>query len=126
MDLGFLEGLPEEAAREVHEYLRGFRREFSRSLVDSALAQEGTEFQREIWKAIAYIPYGAVRTYGEVAYFIGRPGAARAVGTACGRNKWPIIIPCHRVVGSGGIGGYALGVEMKKRLLKLEGVSYDM
>jgi methylated-DNA-[protein]-cysteine S-methyltransferase len=66
------------------------------------------------------IPYGVVRSYGELALRAGYPRAARAVGTVCRTNKYPIIIPCHRVVGANGLGGYAYGSEMKKELLRLE------
>lgn len=85
-------------------------------------APRGTGFERMVWRALRDIPCGAVRTYGEVASAIGMPGAARAVGRACGANPVPIIIPCHRVVRSDGtLGGYSGGLWIKKALLEVEG-----
>jgi O-6-methylguanine DNA methyltransferase len=86
------------------------------------LEQKGTEFQKAVWREILKIPFGEVRSYGEIAAGIGNPNAVRAVGTACGRNKCPIVIPCHRVVAKSGIGGYEFGVKVKRKLLELEGV----
>ena len=81
----------------------------------------GTPFQLAVWEAIAAIPYGESRSYGDIARIIGRPGAARAVGGACNRNPVPIIIPCHRVVGSdGSLTGFGGGLDIKSRLLILE------
>lgn len=81
----------------------------------------GTEFQRAVWTALASIPYGETRTYTWVAREIGRPGAVRAVGRACGQNPVAIIVPCHRVIGvDGGLTGYAGGMECKRSLLTLE------
>ncbi|HZG57919.1 methylated-DNA--[protein]-cysteine S-methyltransferase [Paenibacillus sp.] len=83
----------------------------------------GTAFQREVWTALADIPYGETRTYGEVASAIGRPRATRAVGAANGRNPLPVLLPCHRVVGADGtMTGYRGGLAMKKRLLAIEGI----
>lgn len=83
-----------------------------------------TPFQREVWRATRLIPYGETRSYQWVAEQIGKPGAARAVGQALGKNPLPIIMPCHRVLASGGgLGGYSGGLEMKKLLLALETVS---
>jgi methylated-DNA-[protein]-cysteine S-methyltransferase len=81
----------------------------------------GTTFQRRVWQAMCEIPYGHTRTYGELAATAG--GVARAVGVACGANPIPILIPCHRVVGGNGLGGYSGdgGVETKVALLRLEG-----
>ena len=90
-------------------------------MFDVPLAPSGTPFQQEVWRALELIPYGETRTYSQVAESIGRPGAARAVGSANNANPIPIIIPCHRVVpASGGIGGYAFGPDMKTYLLQLE------
>jgi O-6-methylguanine DNA methyltransferase len=81
----------------------------------------GTAFQCRVWEELTRIPYGSTRTYGEVAKAIGKPGAARAVGTACGSNPGPLIVPCHRVVrGGGALGGYGLGLPRKKALLAME------
>jgi O-6-methylguanine DNA methyltransferase len=82
----------------------------------------GTDFDRAVWKALRRIPTGRTRTYGEVARRAGRPRAARAVGNACGRNPVPVVVPCHRVVAAGGIGGFGLGLGLKRRLLALEGI----
>jgi O-6-methylguanine DNA methyltransferase len=114
--------LPDEMLPEVLEFLDGARREFSRGLMDAALAQKGTEFQRAVWRAIAEIPFGETASYKQIAARVGRPNAVRAVGTACGKNAFPIVIPCHRVVASNGLGGYAFGLPMKKKLLALEGM----
>ncbi|SMC25405.1 methylated-DNA-[protein]-cysteine S-methyltransferase [Desulfacinum hydrothermale DSM 13146] len=81
----------------------------------------GTAFQREVWRQLRRIPYGATRTYQEVAQAMGRPKAVRAVGQACGRNPIPILVPCHRVVARSGLGGFSSGLDIKKRLLRLEG-----
>jgi O-6-methylguanine DNA methyltransferase len=81
----------------------------------------GTDFQQQVWRAIAAIPSGQTRTYGELAEAIGRPRAVRAVGTACGRNPLPLFIPCHRVVAaSGGLGGFSAGLAWKLLLLRAE------
>lgn len=83
---------------------------------------QATPFQRRVWRELQRIPYGEVRSYGDVARSLGQPGASRAVGTACGRNPIPLFIPCHRVIGSGGaLGGFSCGLDVKRRLLRLEG-----
>lgn len=106
-----------EATRQLGEYFAGERTEF-----DLPLNAVGTEFQRKVWAALAEIPYGETRTYGEIAVELARPSASRAVGAAVGRNPISIVVPCHRVVGSDGrITGYAGGVERKEYLLALEG-----
>ena len=85
----------------------------------------GTEFQKKVWSQIRHIPPGKVLTYGEVAKLVGCPGAARAVGSAMKSNKLPILVPCHRVVSSSGLGGYSAhgGLRTKKKLLDAEGLS---
>ena len=91
---------------------------------DLDIDPEGTGFEIKVWRALSRIPYGETRSYGEVAAELGIKGGARAVGGACGKNPLPIIVPCHRVVGALGLGGYspyAGGVETKKFLLRLEG-----
>jgi methylated-DNA-[protein]-cysteine S-methyltransferase len=86
-----------------------------------ALDLQGSDFQRRVWRALLDIPWGEVRTYGEVAAALGAPGAARAVGAANGRNPVAVLVPCHRVVGAGGrLGGYSGGLELKRRLLAHE------
>ena len=82
-----------------------------------------TPFRKKVWQALQAIPYGRVRSYGWVARKIGKPGAARAVGAACGANPVPLLVPCHRVVaGDGSLGGFSGGLPNKRRLLKLEGI----
>ncbi len=84
----------------------------------------GSPFQRSVWEELLKIPKGATLTYGEVALRVGRPGAARAVGQAVGSNPIPLLIPCHRVVGSnGGLGGFGGGLPLKTTLLRQEGVA---
>jgi O-6-methylguanine DNA methyltransferase len=85
---------------------------------------EGTDFQRQVWDQLTRIPTGQAKSYGEIAEALGKPGAARAVGTACGANPIPVIIPCHRVLASSKrIGGFSGGLEWKRRLLQAEGVT---
>lgn len=82
----------------------------------------GTDFQQSVWRAICAIKRGGVMSYGALARHLGKPGAARAVGAACGANPLPLLIPCHRVVTSSGhLGGYAFGLELKRKLLRSEG-----
>jgi methylated-DNA-[protein]-cysteine S-methyltransferase len=86
-----------------------------------ALDLRGSEFQLEVWHALLQIPWGELRTYGEVAAALGRPGAARAVGAANGQNPVAILVPCHRVVATGGgLGGYGAGLAVKRELLAHE------
>ena len=88
---------------------------------------EGTDFQRRVWKEISKIPFGETRTYKDLAIAIGKPYSSRAVANACGKNPYPVIIPCHRVIRSDGkLGGYSGvgGVKKKKELLKLENVKF--
>ncbi|MHB8986877.1 MAG: methylated-DNA--[protein]-cysteine S-methyltransferase [Eubacteriales bacterium] len=80
-----------------------------------------TPFQKQVLKAVRGIPYGAVLAYGEVARLVGRPGAARAVGGVMRANRTPLIVPCHRVVASGGLGGFGCGIALKRYMLELEG-----
>ena len=104
------------AATQLTEFLAGTRREF-----DLPLRPAGTQFQQDAWAALLDIPYGQTRTYRDQAAAIGRPSAVRAVGAANGRNPIPLVIPCHRVIGSGGaLTGYAGGTDLKSRLLDLE------
>lgn len=93
--------------------------------LEEAWDQEvGTPFQKAVWRSIQGIPRGQTRSYGQVAQAIGRPGAARAVGRALASNPLPLLVPCHRVVGAdGSLCGFAWGLELKRRLLALEGVS---
>ena len=106
-----------EPVRQLAEYFAGERRDF-----DLRLAPEGTPFERSVWEELRRIPFGETRSYGEIAQAIGRPGAARAVGRANGANPIPIVVPCHRVIGSdGSLTGFGGGLEAKSRLLEIEG-----
>ena len=89
----------------------------------SPFVEKGTDFQRRVWNRIAEIPYGETISYGELAQALGNPGAARAVGQACNANPLPLIVPCHRVRGSAGVGGFAGGGAAKRYLLDLEGMA---
>lgn len=118
-----------EAPETFARLIRAFERYFSgrRVVIRARLDLTGaTAFQKRVWTAAAAIPYGTVRTYGQIAREMGMPGASRAVGRALGMNPLPIIIPCHRVIRSdGGMGGFsaAQGIKMKRVLLSLEGLS---
>lgn len=109
--------------RDIEERLKAY---FNGERVDFPVdidIQDRTDFQQAVWRKTASIPYGERRTYGWVARAIGKPQSARAVGQALAQNPLPIVIPCHRVVGSKGLGGFSGGVEMKKSLLELEAAS---
>ncbi len=107
----------EQAADQLAAYFSGTRRSF-----DLPLDPRGTEFQRRVWLTLADIPYGQTISYADLARWVGRPTAYRAVGQANGANPLPIVLPCHRVVASGGgLGGYGGGLELKRSLLALEG-----
>ncbi len=85
--------------------------------------QRGTPLQRQYWQLIREIPYGEIRTYGELARALGRPRAARAIGQCNAHNPWSIVVPCHRVIGANAsLTGYGGGLEVKRRLLELEGI----
>lgn len=104
-------------AQQLSEYFSGHRRTF-----DIPLALRGTEFQLAVWNELLRVPYGDTITYAELASRIGRPAAIRAVGAANGANPIPVIVPCHRVIGSNGtLTGYGGGIERKQWLLTHEG-----
>jgi methylated-DNA-[protein]-cysteine S-methyltransferase len=106
----------ENACRQLAEYFAGERKDF-----DLPLSLAGTEFQVEVLEALQTIPYGETTSYGAIAKQIGRPKAVRAVGAANGRNPIPIIVPCHRVIGtSGDLTGFGGGLDTKAELLRLE------
>ena len=106
----------DEAIRQLSAYFRGALRRF-----DLPLAPAGTAFQQAVWTALGEIPFGETVSYGALARQIGRPRAVRAVGAANGRNPIPIVIPCHRVIGSDGrLTGYGGGLPVKAALLALE------
>lgn len=109
-------GFNRNIAEQLDEYFAGNLREF-----DVSLDVRGTDFQRHVWELLRTIPYGETRSYGELARKLGRPQASRAVGRANGTNPVSIIIPCHRVIGSGGtLVGYGGGLDRKSALLNLE------
>jgi methylated-DNA-[protein]-cysteine S-methyltransferase len=106
-----------ETERQLREYFAGQRRQF-----DIPLDVDGTPFQRKVWTALRTIPFGETRSYGQIASQIGHPAASRAVGAANGRNPLSIVAPCHRVIGSTGkLTGFAGGLDVKAKLLALEG-----
>ncbi len=105
-----------EARRQLDEYFAGQRRDF-----DLPLHVAGTDFQVQVLEELRRIPYGETTSYGDIAKRIGRPKAMRAVGRANGANPIPIVIPCHRVIGSGGaLTGFGGGLDTKEALLRLE------
>jgi len=104
------------AKKQLAEYFAGKRKVF-----DLELDPAGSEFQKQVWKAIAGVPYGETISYGELARRCGFPEGARAAGAATGRNPIGIVVPCHRIVGSNGkLTGYAGGLDKKRALLALE------
>jgi methylated-DNA-[protein]-cysteine S-methyltransferase len=107
----------DRAELQLTEYFDGTRTEF-----DLPLASEGSEFQKKVWAELQRIPYGETATYGDVARRLGyEPVISRAVGVANASNRLPIVVPCHRVIGSDGkLTGYAGGIERKQALLELE------
>jgi methylated-DNA-[protein]-cysteine S-methyltransferase len=110
------EGRMRGVMQQLEEYFAGKRKSF-----DIPLSPKGTAFQLEVWRALQEIPYGETRSYAEIAKVIGRPDAVRAVGAANGANPIPIIIPCHRVIGSNGsLTGFGGGIDVKRALLNLE------
>ncbi|HYM76670.1 MAG TPA: methylated-DNA--[protein]-cysteine S-methyltransferase [Candidatus Dormibacteraeota bacterium] len=104
-------------AHELEEYFAGQRREFT-----FPLDLRGTDFQLACWRALLAIPYGETRTYADIARAVGRPQGFRAVGMANNRNPVAIVVPCHRVIASDGtLCGYGGGLDIKRKLLELEG-----
>jgi methylated-DNA-[protein]-cysteine S-methyltransferase len=105
------------AAEQLGAYFAGELRTF-----ELALAPQGTDFQRRVWRGLCEIPYGVTVSYSDLAQRVGNPNACRAVGLANGRNPIPIVIPCHRVIGRNGtLVGYGGGLPIKQKLLALEG-----
>lgn len=106
------------ALKQLTEYFNGRRKDF-----DLPLDLEGTSFQKKVWQQLQKIPFGQTVSYGEVAKRIKNPKAVRAVGSANGKNPVCVIVPCHRVIASDGtIGGYSGGLQVKRKLLALEGI----
>ena len=111
------DSLKAKLQKQLSEYFSGSRKSFSMKL-----DLQGTEFQKRVWNELTKIPYGKTITYKELAVRLSNVKSIRAAGTANGANPIPIIIPCHRVIGSdGSLTGYAGGLEMKEKLLQLEG-----
>lgn len=106
-----------ELRKQMEEYFEGRRRAFD---LPTAPDPPGTPFQEAVWEALRRIPPGQVLSYSDLAVWAGRKGAARAAGSACGANRIPLLIPCHRAVAKGGLGGFGGGLAVKKRLLRLE------
>jgi methylated-DNA-[protein]-cysteine S-methyltransferase len=114
------EGEADELIARFHAFLRGLDVSFEDVSIDLAWA---TPFQLALVDALRAVPRGEVVSYGELAALAGRPGAPRAAGALCAGNRFAFVVPCHRVVAAHGIGGYgSAGVEVKRRLLALEGV----
>lgn len=112
--------LTDKAAGQLEEYFSGRRREF-----DLPIKPRGTDFQQRVWSVLQRIPYGETRCYRQQAEALGNPRAIRAVAQANSANPLPVIIPCHRVIGAdGSLTGYVGGLEMKARLLTLEGAPF--
>jgi methylated-DNA-[protein]-cysteine S-methyltransferase len=114
--------------QQLQEYFDGKRKDFE---FEWSFDHAGTDFQKAVWQTIAEIPYGEVMSYKEIAETIGKPRAYRAVANACGKNFLPVVVPCHRVVGSGPVrggkptftlGGYSSGLDKKRWLMELEGI----
>ena len=111
----------EQLAQSLQAYFDGARLDFRDVEVD---LDGWTPFQLDIVRALRAVPYGEVVSYGELAHLAGYPRAQRAAGTFCARNRFPLVVPCHRVVSSDGLGSYgSLGLDYKRRLLELEGVT---
>lgn len=112
--------LIKEAKKQLDEYFSGKRKKFN-----LPVKIKGTDFQKAVYNCLLEIPYGKTKSYKEIADIIGHKNAYRAVGSACNKNKILIVIPCHRVIASNkGLAGFALGLDIKKQLLKLEGAEF--
>lgn len=108
-----------KAQVQITQYLRGIRKEFT-----LPITLKGTPFQLRVWDQLGMIPYGQTVAYADIALKLDKPAAVRAVGQACGANPLPIILPCHRVLAkTGGLAGYTGGLDIKRLLLKVEGIS---
>lgn len=122
----FYDGAKVYPAESGHELYRGQLEEYfdgKRRVFELPLDLRGSAFQKDVWAVVADIPFGCTASYGQIAQLTGRPGASRAVGAANGQNPIPIVIPCHRVIGSdGSLTGYGGGLPLKRQLLSLEGL----
>lgn len=121
------EGVPVELSFRRGAPFSSQSRFWSQELMNSLVGKSeyfpiaGSEFQQKVWREIAQIPWGELRTYTDIALAIGRPQSVRAVASACGKNPLPLFIPCHRVIGKNDWGGFSGGIVLKKKLLKMEG-----
>ena len=105
-----------QSKKEIEEYLKGERKVFT-----LPFKLKGTDFQKSVWSELLKIPYGETRSYFDIAKGINNSNALRAAGTAIGKNPLLILVPCHRVISkNGGLGGFACGLDVKKKLLKIE------
>lgn len=102
---------------EIQKYFQGELKEFS---ILKYLYFEGTPFQIKVWKIMSEIPYGKTITYGDLAALAGNPKACRSVGSICNKNPFGLVVPCHRVLAKGSLGGFRNGITLKKKLLDLE------
>ncbi len=107
----------EKVSKELEEYFYAGRTTF-----DFSISLRGSDFEKKVWRAALSIPFGKVKTYSDLAKFIGRPMAYRAVANALGKNKLVLAVPCHRVVSKSGIGGFSAGLWRKEWFLKHEGI----
>lgn len=112
----YIDNYPHEWQIQIEEYFNGERQNFDIKFEELP----GTEFQQDVLREMLKIPFGKTRSYKRIAELVGRPKAYRAVANVCAINPYPVIIPCHRVVATNGIGGFSLGLDMKKQLLRLE------
>ena len=110
-----LSPIAQNIKNQLNLFFKGRLKTFQIPLYD-----RGTEFQKKVWKALKQIPYGQTKTYSQTAKYIKNQKAYRAIGNCCSQNPFIIVIPCHRVVSKTGLGGFALGLKIKKQLLKLE------
>ncbi len=116
-DFGTKTALTDKVYQQLEEYFKGKRKTF-----DFTYKLTGTAFQNRVWQALCQIPYGETRSYKDIAIAVGSPKAYRAVGMANNKNKFGIVVPCHRVIGSNGkLIGFAGGLDIKRALLELEG-----
>lgn len=114
----------QQMAQELQSYFSGQLKAFS-----TPLSPYGTAFQKSVWQAIYEVPFGETATYGQLAIRIGNPKASRAIGGATGKNPIPIVVPCHRIVGSNGaLTGFSApgGLKTKVKLLQMEGIHYEI
>ncbi len=105
--------------QQLNEYFNKERKVF-----EIPFKQPLTPFQKEVYDVLLSVPYGYTLTYGDIAFLVGKEKGSRAVGNALGRNNLLLVVPCHRVLGKGSLGGFSSGIELKKKLLDLEGSEY--